>query len=108
MTRAPKTDKKTCSCGKLQSLLAGVKTDEIEKGTWAFIASPLRAIADLVYLRKNISWQKDKMAFLLDSMRIELEDLEEISFEEFDDLLASFRSRRTKAYLQGLKKELRK
>ncbi len=86
--------------------LAGVKTVEIEKDSWVFVANPLRAIADLVYLRKQVCWENDKMAFLTESMRMEVEDLAGISFAEFDDLLASFRSRRTKAYLRGLKKEL--
>ena len=46
---------------------AGVQAIRIEKNFWAFVATPLRAIADLVYLRKSVSWRKDGPAYLTES-----------------------------------------
>jgi hypothetical protein len=82
---------------------AGVEALEISRNAWAFIATPLRAIADLLYLQKEITWKKDGLAFLTESLRIETDDLKEISFDTFDDILESFRSQRVIAFLKGLK-----
>lgn len=82
---------------------AGVETLELSPNAWAFVATPLRAIADLLYLHKEITWKKDGLAFLTESMRIEMDDLKEISIDSFDVLFDSFRSHRVTAYLEGLK-----
>ena len=85
---------------------AGVEAEKLNADEWAFIASPLRAIGDLVYLRKEISWEHNGMGFLTDSMRIEEEDLRLLANSSWDEILDSFRSRRTERYLGGLRKEL--
>ena len=54
---------------------AGVKATRLDGDAWAFLATPLRAIADLIYLRRAVSWERDGLSFLLESMRIEREDL---------------------------------
>ena len=82
---------------------ACVEAVEVARNAWAFIASPLRAIADLVYLNKSITWKGNCLSYLTESLRIEEEDLRELSFEDLDEILASLRSRRVSAYLQGLK-----
>lgn len=82
---------------------AGVEAMEVARNTWAFIASPLRAIADLIYLNKSITWKGNGMGYLTDSLRIEGEDLDALSFEGLEEILNSFRSRRVRAYLEGLK-----
>jgi hypothetical protein len=82
---------------------AGVEAVEVSRNAWAFIATPLRAIADLVYLNKSITWKESGMAYLTESLRIEEEDLGALSFDGLDEILESFRSRRVSAYLQGLK-----
>lgn len=79
---------------------------KLGQDTWAFIASPLRAIADLVYLRPSISWAKDGLGFLTDSLRVEEEDLSRLDFSLGEEILESIRSRRVREYLQGLRKEL--
>jgi hypothetical protein len=43
------------------------------------------------------------MSYLTESLRIEEEDLQTLSFEALDEILESLRSRRVCAYLQGLK-----
>ena len=85
---------------------AGVEAAKLGVDEWAFVASPLRAIGDLVYLRKAISWQRDGIGFLTDSMRIEEEDLRSLAIDTWDEIHDSFRNRRTQRYLRRLRKEL--
>ena len=85
---------------------AGVAVTKLGEGSWAFVAGPLRAIADLVYLRREISWKVDGVGFLIDSMRIELDDLRELPLSDFEKVASAIRNRRTRAYLEGLMKEL--
>lgn len=85
---------------------AGVESLKIDKNSWAFIATPLRAIADLVYLRREVTWKRDGLSFLTESMRIEIEDLRNLSFKGIDELCKSLRNKRTKNYISQLYKEL--
>jgi predicted transcriptional regulator of viral defense system len=87
---------------------AGVVAVKIDKASWVFVATPLRAIADLVYVRKHINWERDGLAFLTESMRIEMDDLRKISLNELDDLSASLYDGRTREYLSHLHLELKK
>jgi hypothetical protein len=87
---------------------AGVQALKVDDRSWAFIAIPLRAIADLVYTRKDVSWEKDGLAFLTESMRIEQDDLENLSLESMNEVCESIRDRRTLNYLRGLVRELGK
>ena len=57
---------------------AGVQAVKLGHNAWAFVASALRAIADIVYLRPSVVWIKDGLGFLTDSLRIEEEDLSRI------------------------------
>lgn len=82
---------------------AGVEAVEVARNGWAFVASPLRAIADVVYLRKDITWKRDGIGFLTDSLRIETDDLMSLGFDDMDEILDSLRSRRVWAYLKGLR-----
>ena len=86
----------------------GVKAVKFNDRSWAFIATPLRTIADLVYLQKQISWEKDGLEYLTESMRIEWEDLHKISFENIHEICESLRDKRTKRYLTGMYRELKK
>ncbi len=82
---------------------AGVETVEIAQNRWAFIATPLRAIADMLYLNKAVTWQTDGLAYLTESLRIEEDDLRQISFAVLDDVVSSLRSLRVRTYLQRLR-----
>lgn len=84
----------------------GVQSLKLDKNSWAFVATPLRAIADLVYLRKEVSWEDNGLSFLTESMRIEIEDLRNMSFKGLDELCKSLRNKRTKDYITRLFKEL--
>lgn len=85
---------------------AGVQGVKIDGHSWAFIATPLRAIADLVYIRKDVGWKKDGVSFLTESMRIEREDLENVAWDGLAEVCESLRDRRVTDYLQGLVREL--
>jgi hypothetical protein len=85
---------------------AGVNAVKINNKSWAFIATPLRAIADLIYLQKQIRWEKDGLAFLTESIRIEWEDLHKIPFEGIHEIYEGLRDKRTKKYLMGIYREL--
>jgi len=82
---------------------AGVEAVQVSRDTWAFIASPLRAIADMLYLDKTITWKKNGVSWLEESLRIEEENLRQIPFADIDDIVTSLRNLRVRNYLQQLK-----
>ncbi len=82
---------------------AGVEAVAVARNAWAFIASPLRAIADAVYLAREVTWSRNGLGYLTESLRIEEDDLRSLSFEAMEEILDSIRSRRVRAYLEGLK-----
>ena len=85
---------------------AGTRAVEVDRGIWAFIATPLRAIADLVYLRRDLDWRRDGLGWLTDSLRIELDDLVEMPLDDVQETLGNIRSKRTTSYLTGMLREL--
>jgi hypothetical protein len=86
---------------------AGVEAVKLENGAWAFIASPLRAIADMVYLNRRISWEGGGIGYLTESLRMEPEDLAGLSFRPLESICRSLRNRRTRDYVQGLHREVK-
>jgi len=86
---------------------AGVRAVQLDEHGWAFLALPVRAIADLVYLRKGITWARDGLDFLTESLRIDVDELREISAGDFAAVAQSLRNRRTRDYLAGLHKAIR-
>jgi hypothetical protein len=85
---------------------AGVEATRVGGALWAFVASPLRAIADLVYLTAGITWRRDGLRFLEESLRIEPDDLVKLSFDRLDEIRQGLRSRRAIDYLDGLAEEV--
>lgn len=85
---------------------AGVEAVQVQRNMWAFIATPLRAIADAVYLNREITWKEDGLSYLTDSFRIEEDDLAALSFDVMDEILISLRSSRVRTYLKGLQRAL--
>ncbi len=82
---------------------AGVEAVAVGRNAWAFVASPLRAIADIVYLRREITWNRDGLAYLTEGLRVEQDDLSALSFDAMDEVLDAVRSRRVGAFIKGLK-----
>ncbi len=87
---------------------AGVQAIELEPNAWAFVATPLRAIADLVYVRKEVLWRKDGLGFLIKSMRIEEDDLLHLEMDDFEVIKRSIRNLRVKDYLEGIQEATRR
>ena len=87
---------------KQTPLMAGVLCAEDANGSF-LVATPLKALADMVAAR-GLDWTGVKP--LASSLRIESEDLEELTAEDFDMLEGVYYSRRAKAFLAGLRKEM--
>lgn len=85
--------------------LTGINRIEEIKGEPFLIASPLRALADFVYIRK-IDWQS--VDYLTEGLRIEIEQLKQITSKEFNSILRVYRSKRVLQFLTKLKQELKK
>jgi len=85
---------------------AGVRALKIDRRSWVFLAGPLRAIADIVYTRQHVSWEQDGLSFLTESLRIERDDLNNMTFDSLDDICRSLRDRRTVDYLCKLAREV--
>ncbi len=85
--------------------LTGVNRVEEIKGEPFLLASPLRALADYVYVKK-INWQG--LNYLTDSLRIDAEHLMKMNEKEFLEIKKVYRSKRVLHFLNKLKKELKK
>jgi hypothetical protein len=84
---------------------AGVEVVAAPAPFWASVATPLRAIADMVYLNRTVTWSGDGADYLLGSLRIEEQDLRGLSFERCAEITEAFRSQRVRTFLQGMRKE---
>jgi len=82
---------------------AGVESLEVAPKNSAFVASPLRALADLLYFRREITWKRDGAGFLTKSLRIEEDDLAGLPFEQLGEIASSLKNRRVCDYLKNLK-----
>lgn len=85
--------------------LTGVTRIEEIKGEPFLIASPLRALADYVYIKK-ISWKS--LDYLTSSLRIDIEELTNINQNHFFEIKKVYRSKRVLHFLDQLKQELKK
>lgn len=80
------------------------RVEEIEDEPF-LIASPLRALADLIYVKK-LKWQGLK--FLTHSLRIEPEQIQKIDGNQFSEIKCIYRSTHVLRFLNNLKRELKK
>lgn len=72
---------------------------------WFYVATPLRAIADMVYLNHTVTWRNDGLEYLFESLRIEEQDLQELQFDRCGKIIEAFRNRRVKEFLKGMQEE---
>lgn len=85
-------------------LMAGVERhDEDPSGTF-FVASPLKALCDIVAERR-LDWTS--LEPFVDSFRIEWDSLDSISRKDVEALSRVYRSRRVATFLLGVSKELK-
>jgi len=86
-----------------KTLYAGVNRGTGDEGQSWLIASPLKALADYVYCH-TLDWTSKNP--LIDSLRIEEDQLSEMTQADFDELEGNYSSRRVLRFLAGLKKEI--
>ncbi len=86
-----------------KTLFAGVDRLQDDAGNIWFQATPLKALADYVYIYKR-EWNSSRP--LVESLRIDEENLHEITKADFIELEGNYSNRRVARFLQGLKKEL--
>ena len=89
---------------KQTPLMAGVLCEQATGGTF-LVATPLKALVDIVAAR-GLDWTDSGP--LVSSLRIEPEDIDGLTSEDFDMLDGVYYSRRARTFLAGLRKELRK
>jgi predicted transcriptional regulator of viral defense system len=86
-----------------ESFYAGVERVELETCGAFFVAEPLKAIADLLYLN-GYDW--DSSEPVLESLRVEWDNLRELKGADFEGIEGCYRSGRVKNFLSGLRKDL--
>lgn len=85
---------------------AGIVREKGPSGSYYPIATPLRALGDLLFVNKQINWEKDGLNWLFESLRMEEEDLFQISLDGFEFIYHSFASRRVRDYMVGFMRYL--
>ncbi len=83
--------------------LAGVRRVSTDGGGAFFLATPLKALADLVYTQRS-DWQS--AAPVVESLRVEEDSLGELTGELFDEVMSAYRPGRVHRFLSGLRKDL--
>lgn len=83
----------------------GVERHIDEAGDVFFMASPVKALADYVYVHKK-DWAGLEPA--IKSLRIEPEEFESVGSDEMEVLIENYTSRRVRAFLDGVRKDLRR
>ena len=88
--------------------LAGVRRVSVDRerregGSAFFLATPLKALADLVYAQRR-DWHS--VAPVVKSLRVEDESLAELTGELFDEVISAYKPGRVCRFLTGLRKDL--
>ena len=84
-------------------LYAGVERVAAAGGESFMLASPLKALADYVYVHK-CDW--DSARPVVESLRVEEDSLAGLRADAFEQLGANYSSRRVRWFLKGLRKDL--
>jgi len=82
----------------------GVERLTDSSGNVFLMATPLKALADYVYVRRK-DWSGLEAA--VTSLRIEFEEFEHVNDRTLEALSANYSSSRVKRFLEGLRKDLR-
>ena len=86
-----------------KNFYAGVERVQLEREGAFFLASPLKALSDLVYLN---GWNWNSAKPVVESLRVEEENLSELKSEDFEEIAECYRSGRVRKFLVGLRKDL--
>lgn len=87
-----------------KTFYAGVNRQTNENGCVFLIASPLKALADYVYVHK-CDW--GGLDPVVESLRVEMDELECLTSGEFDVITGNYNSRRVQSFCKGLRKDLK-
>jgi predicted transcriptional regulator of viral defense system len=82
----------------------GVERLSDEGGDVFLMATPVKALADYVYVNKK-DWAGLKPA--VESLRIEAEEFETVTVDDIDALVENYRSRRVRKFIKGLRRDLK-
>jgi hypothetical protein len=85
------------------NFLAGVRRVVEDGGDAYFLATPLKALADLIYAHR-LDWRS--AAPVVQSLRVEEESLAELTRDSFEEVEAAYASGRVLGFLAGLRKDL--
>lgn len=85
------------------TFFAGVERVVLDGCGAFFVAEPLKAMADLVY-SNGYNWNSAKP--VVESLRVEEENLGELKAEDFEEIAECYRSVRVRKFLVGLRKDL--
>ncbi|MBI9017357.1 MAG: hypothetical protein JEZ07_08875 [Phycisphaerae bacterium] len=85
-------------------LYAGVDRIKDSNGNIFLMATALKALADYIYIHK-LDWLGTKPA--IKSLRVEPDEFEKLSSEDFDEISNNYRSQRVLDFLKSLQKELK-
>lgn len=83
---------------------AGVRREQLEGGGICFVAEPLKALADYVYVHA-CDWVG--IAPVMGSLRIESDDLHTVTELSFEAVMGAYRSGRVCRFLDSLRKEMK-
>jgi hypothetical protein len=86
-----------------QTFLAGVRRIPVDPGGAYYLATPLKALADLVYTRR-VDWCS--AAPLVESLRVEEESLAALTGALFDEVVSAYPPGRVTRFLAALRKDL--
>lgn len=84
---------------------AAVERIQNDRGDSFLLASPLKALADYVYVHKR-DWASARP--VVESLRVDESSLAGVTAKEFDELEGNYTSQRVRRFLKGLRKELGK
>ncbi len=87
-----------------QTFYSSVERCEDKNGNVFLLATPVKALADYVYLHR-LNWTG--IADPAKSLRIDLEDLESVNHQVLSDLAENYTNSRVKKFLTGWLKELK-
>jgi len=86
-----------------KNFYAGVERVQLEREGAFFLAGPLKALSDLVYLN---GWNWSSAKPVVESLRVEEENLSELKSDDFEEIAECYRSGRVHKFLGGLRKDL--
>jgi hypothetical protein len=82
---------------------AAVERRTDEQGNVFLMASPLKALADYVYVRRK-DWAG--IDPVMNSMRVDPDELEKVRREGLEGLIGNYSNSRVRRFLEGLRKDL--